>query len=437
MRLGEFFIALGFDVDDKKLKEFNDGLKDGLKDMLKLSAVAAGAVYAINSFVSGSVAAATAMRNFNAETGNSIDALQKWQVGSVLTNASITADQVTASFHAMATAISDVTMGKGPSGTFAMLGISDVRGRDVGDVMEELRQNFDKNVKTWGLLQTVNMMKEVGFDPGMLNALKMTRKEFDELVNGKILDPETRQRLVDLGDAIAKFKFEFKFFKDQMSAEWSPRLIDVLEDAIPVFTDFWNSVSAVGKALVDLWKTFDPTWQQSMIGLSVMLLAYFNPVTAMFVALAAAIWDIGRALRGLESYTGKSILWLLNLMDSEDGSKIANWKKALEEAGQGTAQNIKPRGSINQKPEDMGYTPVPQDFVQRGDLMRFYEGTLNPTNQNDRMVERMMQQHQTTMNNVWNIQSDADAVTIADILAEHQRRMLNNAQAESNNGVRY
>jgi len=438
MKLGEFFIALGFDVDDKKLKEFNDNLKEGYKDMLKLSAVAAGAVYAVNSFVSGSVAAATALRNFNTETGNSIENLQKWQVASTLSNAAISADEVTASFKAMATSIADVTMGKGPSGQFAMLGISDVRGRDVGEVMEELRANFDRNVKTWGLPQTVNLMREVGFDPGMINALKMTRREFDEIVAGKILDPESRQRLVDLGDAISKFKWEFKFFKDQVSAEWSPRLIEILEKSIPILKDFGQSVSAVGGALKDLWKSFDPEWQNSMIALAGFLLGYFNPVTTMFIALAAAIWDVGRALRGLESFTGKTALWLLNLMASEEGSIIANLKKELEAAGNGPAENIKPSGSrrVN-KNEDPGYSIVPDDFFRKNDFMRFYESSLSPVSKQPTDLQRAMQNNETNLNNYININEASDALTIADILTVYQQRMLNNTQAQQNNGVRY
>lgn len=437
MKLGEFFIALGFDVDDQKLKEFNGQLKDGLKDMLKLSAVAAGAVYAVNSFVAGSVAAATALRNFNTETGNSIEALQKWQIGATLTNAAISADQVTASFQNMAQSIADVTMGKGPSGQFAMLGISNVRGMDVGEVMEQLRQNFDRNVEAWGLPQTVNLMREVGFDPGMLNALKMTRKEFDALVDGKILDPESRQRLVDLGDAIAKFKWEFKFFKDQLSAQWSPRLIEVIERSVPIMKDFAASVKAVGDALSNMWNNIDPGWQNAMIGIAVLLLAYFNPVTAMFVALAAAIWDVGRALRGLESFTGKSALWLLNLMMSEEGSKVAKWKQALEAAGNGKAENIIPNGAARKREEEQGgYTLAPDDFL-KNDFLRYYDKALNPASKNDMMLERMMQQNQTNMNNVWNIQSTADPLSLAEEVSILQQRMLNNAQAEQNNGVRY
>ncbi len=439
MQLGEFFIALGFDVDDDKLKEFKDDIAGLGKDFLKISTVAAGTVYAINAFVSGGVAAATAMRNFNTETGNSIEALQRWQVGATLTNAATSADQVTASFHAMANSIADVTMGKGPVGAYSMLGIDNVRGMDVGEVMEQLRANFDNNVNQWGLPQTVNLMRDIGFDPGMLNSLKLTRKEFDKLVGGKMLDPESRERLVRLGDAISKFKWDFKLWKDELFADMSPKLIEFIEIAIPYMKDFYESLKAVGGALRGLWDDLDDDWQGAMKIIAGGLVAYFAPVTATFVALAAAIWDIGRALRGLESYTGKSILWLLNLMESEEGSKIANWKKALEDAGNGDAKGVYPVGKRPsfQNKKDLGYTPVPQDFLKKSDLMRFYDGTLNPSNSKERQAQQMIQENQTNMNNVWNIQSNADGMSLTELIMQRQKQMLDSTLAEQNNGVRY
>ena len=42
MKLGEAFVELGFDVDDAKLKDFNDKVNSARNDMLKMAAVATG-----------------------------------------------------------------------------------------------------------------------------------------------------------------------------------------------------------------------------------------------------------------------------------------------------------------------------------------------------------------------------------------------------------
>lgn len=415
MKLGELFIALGFDVDDQKLKSFNDSIKSGWMGMLKLSAIAAGSVYAINKFVAGGVEAATALRNFNTETGHSIEGLQKWQIAATLTNASISADQVTASFKAMAGAISDVTMGKGNAGAFAMLGISDVRGMDVSDVMEELRQNFDKNVAQWGYSQTINLMKDVGFDAGMLQALKLSNDEFNKLAENKMLSPEAQEKLVALGDSISKFKLEFKLFKDQLSADWSPALIAALEKSIPIFKDFEMAIRAVIGAISDMFASLSPEDKAQLAAMAATLFILFNPVTSMFIALAAAIWDVGRALRGLESYSGKGLEWLMGFMPAGGSNWADNLKKSLASASSG--MNLAPQG-----------------FLQ-SDFEKFYARNLSPANSREKEMAQMMANTQNNMSNVWNIQSNADALTLSELIMMRQKQMLDSAQAELGNGA--
>lgn len=435
MNIGELFIALGFDVDDKKLKEFNENIKSGMTELLKMSAVAAGAVYAMNAFVEGGIRSATALRNFNAETGNSIEGLQKWQVAAVLTNAAISADEVTASFQAMSQAIADVTMGKGPSGAFAMLGVSDVRGRDPADVLEELRLNFNENVKKWGLPQTVNLMKEVGFDKGMLQALQLTRYEFDELAGSKFLDQETRDRLIDLGNAMSRFKLEWKLYKDQISADLAPGLIQFIDNVIPKLKDFGDSVKAVKDALVSFWGQLSPAAQDALKTFASILVVAYAPVTSMFVLLAAAVWDLGHALRNLPSISGKGLLWLLNLMQSEDGSPIAELKKRLAAANDADAKNIVKPGAMTGRDvtADEPFTRAPADFLTESDLWRFTQGLTTP----NRMTEQMIAQQQANFNNVYHINSVQDAFEIADEITGYQQQQLNKSFSQFNNGPKY
>jgi hypothetical protein len=439
MQLGEFFIALGFDVDDKKLKGFHENIKDLGKDFLKISAVAAGTVYAINKFVAGGVEAATTLRNFNAETGNSIEALQKWQVGSVLTNAAASADQVTASFQSMASSIADVTMGKGNAGAYAMLGISDVRGMDVGDAMEELRANFDANVAQWGLPQTVNLMRDVGFDPAMLQALKLTRKEFNKLVDSKFLDAESREKLIKLGDAISKAKLDFKLFKDQLSADIAPKLIEYLETAMPIIEDFQESIAAAHDAFTNWTSGLTETQLGALKAFAAMLFIAFFPVTSMFVALAAAIWDVGRALRGLPSFTGDGLAWISDLAEINEGSYADKIAQAAGNLVQGakdmlSSQEYTEGGVLNKSP---AIPFAPADFIE-SDLMRYYQGNLSPANNNnDSRIERIIRETQNNMNNVWNIESTADPMMLSDLIMMKQKQMLDNTLSEKNNGSRY
>lgn len=413
MQLGEFFIALGFDVDDQKLKEFNQNLKDGWKDMLKLSAVAAGTVYAINKFVSGGIEAATALRNFNLETGHSIDNLQKWQAASVLTNAAMSAEQVTASITRMTNAMASVREGTGPSGAFARLGIGmEFMDRDVSDVLEELRKNFDTNVARWGYQNTVNLMEEVGFDKGMLGAMKLSTDQWNKFTSN-VLSAESQEKLVALGDAISKFKWEFKLWKDELSADIAPALIEWLDKAIPAFKAFAEAFGAVFKALSEL----SASDKAALATFATVIFATFNPIKTLFVLLAAAIYDVGKFLQGLDSYTGSGIEKLKELAEFFG---FENKKSTFDFENIALPDFLK---NNNERP------------FAGTDFDKIYARNLNPASERDREIARMAYNNSVNMNNVMNIHSTADAATLSDMIAMRNKQMLEAAQAELGNGA--
>jgi len=98
MKLGELFMTLGFDVDDKKLKEFDASVKSVAGSMAKTVAVVTGALYAIDRFTAGTIRNATAMASFNNQTGLSTKELMRWQSAAQLSNLNISAIDVLSSF---------------------------------------------------------------------------------------------------------------------------------------------------------------------------------------------------------------------------------------------------------------------------------------------------------------------------------------------------
>ncbi len=399
MRIGELFVALGFDVDDKKLTTFTEDIKGARNDLLKLSAVTAGTLFAINKFISGSVQAATALRNFNEETGNSIEGLQKWQVASVLTNASTSADQVTASFKAMAQQIADVTLGRGNAGAFAMLGVPDVRGMDVAQVMEELRKNFDRNVTEWGYAQTVNLMQDVGVDPGMIRAIKLAREEFDNLTDGRFLSKETRDSLVQLGDRIRGITFDLQLFKDRLSGDISPVLIDAIDRGAPIVLEFAQNAKALAIALGDIWSVISPL-EPILSGFATALFISFNPLLAVFAGLAIAVNDYGKALRGLPSISGN----VYNFLEDITEKQIEFFQK----------QGLFPTAAVSPARAQGNFSTVPT-------------GVTTP----------LGRQSVVDIVNTWNINGASDLEILADELGRRQREQLNAAIADQNKGTRY
>lgn len=419
MNIGELFIALGFDVDDKKLKEFKDEVKDGVEGLLKMSAVAAGALYAVNAFVAGSIQSATAMRNFHLQTNLSVDSLQRWQIAARMANTAMTNEQVTSTIQALQNSISDVTQGRGPSGQFSRLGIN-VIGKDAFQVLEEMRANFQANVQKWGYVQTVNLMKETGIDPALINAILLTRSAFDKLADNKLLSPEYQQRLVALGTAFTDLSQRWSLFQGQLAADWAPSIIQGIDKVLPYLKDFSESLMAVGKAIGIFYNSLSPEMKAGIIAFAVALYVAYAPLTATFVALAAAIWDVGRALRGLPSEGGWLLLKILNLMHSEDGSPIAELKKKLSAAGNGTAENIFPQGQ-----GDARASAVPEEFW-KSTLYHPSQELQRASAFNYNNLQKMMSQIVNQTNN-FEINSTADPAAIANQVASFVQRERNHA----------
>ena len=302
MNIGELFIKLGFDVDDEKLRNFQSELNSGFTSLLKITAAATGALYAFDRFVEGSINNAVAMRNFKTVTGESIDELQRWQVAATMANTSLSVDQVTASVSNLHKALADISLGRGNAAGVASMLIGDVRGKSAFEVLEELRKNYQANVARWGLRQTNDMIAELGIDPGMINALKLTNEEFDNLVNNRILDPESQQKLINLGNAIASVKRDFMLFKDQMVAEWSPKIIEGMQQVIPVLNEIGQAVSRATELFM---KLPGPAEGAAFIAFCLLVAPKVTLLAAGITLLVGALADLDKFLNGEDSVIGR------------------------------------------------------------------------------------------------------------------------------------
>lgn len=437
MRIGELFIALGFDVDDKKLREFDQNLKDTLGSMTKLSAGAGAALYGFNKFLEGSIATATALENFNTITDESIDSLQKWQVVATMKNTAMSVDQVTSSIMALDGAISDVAMGKGPSGAFSMLNI-DVRGKTAFQVLEDMRRNFDENVKRWGHRQTVSLMMETGIDPGMVAAIRSTREEFDRIAEGRLLSPEAQQKLVELGQKIQGVEKDFKLFKDQLVGDWGPGLIATLNKLEPQIKDVAKNFHAVSDEVYKFAQSLDGQTGAAILGFFTILLARIYPVTA---ALTGLIWltnEWGKHLRGeKDNYFDKPSDALTT---DENGNTVYDFKKSP--LGKFLTKALGDREENFRKMQDSGDAAngVDQNVINfrkrlEDQMRQTYE--LNMGGRAGYPPQPAPIQNQVQQLNTFHISGEFDADEVAREVAKQNQGMLDRTLNDFNNGPRF
>lgn len=309
MQVGELFIALGFDVDDAKLKSFNDGIKSSMTDLLKLSGIAAGAVFSVNKFIESSLHNSAALRQFTAETGESAEALKKWQVAAQLANPEMGIDEVTAAFKRMNAAISEAQYSGAKGGVFAQLNIENVQQKSSAEILDELRRNFQMNVGRWGLPKTLDFMEQLGVPKSMARTFQMSDEDIDRMTRGLTVTQEQNEAITDLADSLRRVSLEWQHFKDVVTAEYSDELITFIDNASAATNSFYDNM----KSFVDHAPEFSGGLKLMAASFGIIVAALF-PLTSALVGIVALFNDVGSYARGAPSMIG-------DIVDAYHGKK--------------------------------------------------------------------------------------------------------------------
>lgn len=147
MSIGELFISLGFDVDDAKLKSFNENIKESTDWMEKQAIAATGAVTAMTLFVEKQAMAAVHLQNMNTLYGANIQKAQEWALVTNQLNPAISVAQAEDVFVALQNKIAAIGQGKAGGGVLSRL-IGDQNfsyvNASAGDVLEAIAKNKEK-----------------------------------------------------------------------------------------------------------------------------------------------------------------------------------------------------------------------------------------------------------------------------------------------------
>lgn len=308
MSVGELFVSLGFDVDDGKLKDFNGAIKTAQGELLKLSAIATGGLYALNAFLEGSINRAFALKNFSTETGQASEGLQRFQSVVNQVNASISTSEAAAKYRALADAMTDITQQGGGAALARLTGGAFHIGMKEEDVIEAIRnykQQFigENGGGQIGVAAHARLLDQIGLGAGSERVFDMSQEEYNSRSDPYIRSQQTIDATTKLGEAIAKVNQDWDKFKDELVADWGGPLISALRTATDWLKDFGKSVEAI----INEWRTWPEVIKDAsaiLLGILAIWAAPFGATLAIVSAIAAAIWDIGRAIRGLPSITG-------------------------------------------------------------------------------------------------------------------------------------
>jgi hypothetical protein len=218
MTIAKLFARLGIKADNKKAKDF----KKSLENVAKTLTVATGAAIAfsigIKKITDEAFNSALAMKQFEAETGASMEELQKWQAVAELTNNS--AEAVTQSIKAIALNQEKIKLGQGNISGYQLLGI-DPR-QDPFKILEKLRE------KTTGLNQAMkkNIIGQMGLSSELIQILDLTNDEFDRMYKSAFVIPKSQIDIMDKArSSIAFLNQGIRWLKTQIAVELAPEIL--------------------------------------------------------------------------------------------------------------------------------------------------------------------------------------------------------------------
>lgn len=392
MQVGELFVALGFDVDDAKLKSFNDGIKSSMTDLLKMSGIAAGAVYSVNKFIESSLHNSVALRQFTAETGESSEALKKWQIAAQRINTEMGIDEVTEAFKRMNSAIAAAQYSGEKGGVFAQLGIENVQSKTSEELLNELRQNFQMNVGRWGLPKTLDFMEQLGVPKSMARTFQLSDEDIDRMTRGLITTENQTEAITKLADKLRLVSLEWQHFKEITTAEYSDNLIVFIDNLSTSLKTFYDNMKSVIDKSDDLSGGF-----KVMAGGAAVIVSALFPLTSLLAGLLAFFNDFGAYTKGMPSMIGDAI----NFAKDVKKDALLNYNKEGQSLG---------------------------DFMKEGGI--YHEnGVLIPN-----IPNQQPSQNTVTMSNTFNIQSTADSKDVAQEVGFYQQLELNRAYSQLNRG---
>jgi len=274
VNIGELFISIGVNADNKTLNDFIGDL--GQLKLASLSNIASIAGMTAELIKLGTEATniAIGFQMFTNQTGLSSQELQRWQL--VAQQANVSAEAVAGSVSALQRNLAEIKLGRGNISPFQMLGISP-RG-NAFDVLTQLRGKMGK----YDAATMTNLAAQMGITPDMINLLRLSNDEFAKLAKTtRGLTTEQQTQFLKTKQSLVSMGLEFKYFG-----------IDVAYHFLTAMEGIINSFRQLH------------FWWPGIIAAVVALGVAFAPIATAALALLAVFEDLAVYARGGNSVFG-------------------------------------------------------------------------------------------------------------------------------------
>lgn len=331
MNIGELFVSLGFNVDDKKLKEFNEELKKTKEGMIGVVGTAIGSVAALNGFMSNSATLATNLSNITSELGTNARALQQWALVANQVNPNVPVEAYLERFKKFTEVIKQqIPQGEGASGTLSRLFPGWSPGMSVEDTLNGIQQNKQNFIAenggdTRGEAIYSSLLARMGLND-TFKAFDYDAAQREKMAGGYVITAEQIANLTEYKQKVAALDQAFQQLTNAMS--------DQLTNAMtPLIEDF--------KTLADIILNLDKQYKGTALAVGAGVV---GAGAAGLTAAKGMPWGMG-AVAGAAGRVGKASAMVMLL----EAMKELGW-----EGGHMIGQNLKAEGWTF-RPQDATY----------------------------------------------------------------------------------
>lgn len=292
MKLGEAFIALGFDVDESKLNEFSDKIKDLGEGMFKVAGVTAGALYAIDRFI-GSVADQTvALRDLQVQTGLSEEAIQQWSNAAHIADTSFSTEQAQESIKSLQGALTELNYGGGNANAASLLiGNQSAMGMTAFQYLTALRQHYEEDLRKFGAAKTASLMSAMGIDPKMMLLLSQSQENFSAMMKSGgdlIISKQDIANINAAESALTQLEMRLKLVSAQFASFVSPYIIKAIDYLPTLIKNIDHAFQMMGTSTSEVVK-----WVGILSASFFLLLTPIGQAVAAVTGLAILLNEIG------------------------------------------------------------------------------------------------------------------------------------------------
>lgn len=203
--IGELFVKLGFDVDEKPLQQLNDTLSSVGNQFLKIAGVTATAA-GFTLIAKNASDAALQVRNLGIDFDSSARAAQGFAAALHQFNPLVSTEQGLGSYKRLEQYIQNIRTNGGSAVAYNMLGGSLDNNTNPEVMINTVRANLPRIIAERGSSFASRWVNELFGDVGAMNALNHSLEEFQKAAEKGIVDQKSIDNMVKARSEIAELQ---------------------------------------------------------------------------------------------------------------------------------------------------------------------------------------------------------------------------------------